>query len=183
MPPLDDTSFGHHVPWETTSIGSRVPDWCVSTLDQHRGICHDKPVWARLVGLCLSLRVGSRDGAHRRAVYTATKIPFMYSQTRDCAASVPISTFVCLWAIYIFPGSINIFSCSRIGRPIAEIYKSLTDTWMWKLGLRPRNSFSENICFKFSVLCLCSVRNVSCKGCIVQRQKLHQIGTDWESSC
>jgi hypothetical protein len=27
----------------------------------------------------------------------------------------------------------------------------------WKLGLRPRNSFSGNICIKFSVLCLCSV--------------------------
>ncbi len=30
---------------------------------------------------------------------------------------------------------------------------------MWYLGLRPRNSFSENICFEFSVLCLCSVRD------------------------
>ncbi len=28
--------------------------------------------------------------------------------------------------------------------PILEIYQSLTDTWMWKLGLRPRNSQKRN---------------------------------------
>jgi hypothetical protein len=28
---------------------------------------------------------------------------------------------------------------------------------MWKLELRPRYSFSGNICFKFSAFCLCSV--------------------------
>ncbi len=48
-------------------------------------------------------------------------------------------------------------SSSRIGRPIMGIYKSLTDAWMWKLGLRPRYSFSGNICFEISVFCLCSV--------------------------
>ncbi len=42
-------------------------------------------------------------------------------------------------------------SCNRIGRSIVGIYKSLTDTWMWKLGLRPYNSFSGNICLQFSV--------------------------------
>jgi hypothetical protein len=77
-------------------------------------------------------------------------------QKRNCVASVPISTFMCLWAIYIFPGSVHIFSCSRIGRPIEGIYKSLTYTWMWKLGLRPTNFFFMNICFKFFVFwCLC----------------------------
>jgi hypothetical protein len=40
------------------------------------------------------------------------------------------------------------------------VYNSLTDTWMWKSGLRPRYSFSWNICFKFSAFCLCSVQYV-----------------------
>ncbi len=95
--------------------------------------------------------------------HTATKIPFMYSQKRDRTASAPISTLMCLWAIYIFPGTVHIFSCSRrIGRSIVGIYKSLTDTWMWKLGLRPDNSFSGNICFEFSVLRLCSASSPTC---------------------
>ncbi len=41
-----------------------------------------------------------------------------------------------------------------------NFYKSLRDTWMWKLRLWQRNSFSGNICLEFSVLflsLLCSV--------------------------
>jgi hypothetical protein len=39
---------------------------------------------------------------------------------------------------------------------------------MWKLGLRPRYSFSGNICFKFSSFCLCSAlkKDHSCQSII-----------------
>ncbi len=66
-----------------------------------------------------------------------TNIP----RKRNCAASVPISTFICLWAIYIFPWLVCLFCCREICGTILGIYKSITDIWMWKLGLRPRNSF------------------------------------------
>jgi hypothetical protein len=79
---------------------------------------------------------------------TATKIPFMYSFSGNCAASVPIFTFMCLWANYIYQGTVLIFSCRRIGRSILE---------KWQLGLWPRHSLSRNICFEFSAFVLCSV--------------------------
>ncbi len=41
---------------------------------------------------------------------------------------LPVSTFMYLWAIYIFPGSVCLFCCSQIGRPILGIYNSLADT-------------------------------------------------------
>jgi hypothetical protein len=64
-----------------------------------------------------------------------------YPEERNCAASVPISTFMSLWAFYIPTISLPIFCCRKICGLILGIFKSLTDTWKWKLGLRPRNSF------------------------------------------
>jgi hypothetical protein len=71
----------------------------------------------------------------------------MYSQKRNCYFQnrmimfcLPIPTEINLWEIYIFPGLVCLFCCMEICGQILGIYKSLTDTWMWKLGLRPRNS-------------------------------------------
>jgi hypothetical protein len=46
-----------------------------------------------------------------------------------------------LWAIYLFPWSVCLFCCRTINQQNVEIYRSLVDTWMWKMGLRPHNSF------------------------------------------
>ncbi len=56
----------------------------------------------------------------------------MYSQKWNCSASFPISKFMYLWAIYIFPGSVYLFCFCKIGRRILRIYEPLTDTQMWK---------------------------------------------------
>ncbi len=42
-------------------------------------------------------------------ISTTRKIPFVYSFSGNCTASVIIPTFMCLWAIYIFSGSVHIF--------------------------------------------------------------------------
>ncbi len=62
------------------------------------------------------------------------KIRNKFSQKRNCGASVPILTFMCLWAIYLFPPSVCPTCCRKICGWILGIYKSFTDTWMWKLG-------------------------------------------------
>ncbi len=94
---------------------------------------------------------------------------------------------------YIFPGSVHIFSCSRIGRPhckcsVSQFLNSYIcerilyfqdrstyfaagkyvdgsreyincsqDTWMWKLGLRPRNSQKRTSQMGFSLQCDISI--------------------------
>ncbi len=85
------------------------------------------------------------------ALQTISKIRNKYSQKRNCAATILISTLMCLWAIYIFSRSICIFCCRKICGSIVGIYISLTDTWMWKLGLRSRNSQKKNVLVGFSL--------------------------------
>ncbi len=63
-------------------------------------------------------------------------------QKRIIMFCLPIYKFMYLWTIYIFPGSVCLFCCSQIDRPIRGIYKSLTDTWILELGTGPRRLIS-----------------------------------------
>ncbi len=115
----------------------------------HFFVCH---LWFHR--LYLRLKQPARDP---RCGYTATALPFyifLFWELRVLSPNFHIHVSVNnLYSPRIGPH----ISSSRKGRPSLEIYNSLTDTWMWKLGLRPQYSFTGNICFKFSAFCLCSV--------------------------
>ena len=53
-----------------------------------------------------------------------------YFQSSIIKFCLPISTFMYLWGIYIFPRSVWLFCCRKICGMILEIYKLLADTWM-----------------------------------------------------
>jgi hypothetical protein len=84
------------------------------------------------------------------------KIRNKYSQKRNCAASVPIPhSRVCERFIYIPTPTIDLpILLQEICGPMLGIYKSLTDTWMWKMVLGLRNSHKRNTLMGFSLQCI-----------------------------
>ncbi len=63
------------------------------------------------------------------------KIRNKHSQKRSCTATVLISTFMCRWAIYIFPRSICLFFCrkyvDRSWEYINNSQKHKCGNWDW----------------------------------------------------
>ncbi len=110
-------------------------------------------------------------------LHTAPAISFIYSFFWELRGLSPnFHIHVSVSDLYI-PRIGPHISSSKKGRPIVGIYNSLTDTWMWKLGLRPRYSFSGNICFKFSAFCLCSAgKYVDRSWEYINRSQTHECG-------
>jgi len=70
---------------------------------------HNWGEWAKL--LLASAQALWSHNFCKWCIYTVTKIWNKYSQNCTCAASIPISTFMCLWAICIFPLPVRLFCC------------------------------------------------------------------------
>jgi hypothetical protein len=67
----------------------------------------------------------------------------------------------CVCDRFIFSQDRSAVCCRKICGQILGIFQSLTDTWMWKLGLRPRNPFSGSRELGFSLQCILPVSVIS----------------------
>ncbi len=59
----------------------------------------------------------------------------------------------CVYECFIYFHDRSPILLEEICRPILGLYESLTGTWMWKLGLRPRYSQKRNTYVGFSLQC------------------------------
>jgi len=83
----------------------------------------------------LSIKSLYSELACRHCKDSMPKIRNQYSQKRNCVASVPIPTFMFLWAIYIFLRLVCLFCCRKIGGQPGEYIKRSEihecENWDW----------------------------------------------------
>ncbi len=101
-----------------------------SRTNENRSVLNDKK-WNKKLLLQTSLSyLLRRCCSNLHCKDTLPKIRNKYSQKWNCAASFPIPTFMYLWAIYIFLGSVCLLCCIKVGRQILGVRKPLRDTYM-----------------------------------------------------
>ncbi len=107
-------------------------------------------------------------------VHCKDKIPKFrnkYSQKRNIGVSVPISTFMCLWAIYIFPRWVFLFCWRKyVDRSWEDINRSQThEYWNWDQGRAIPKKGIHNWVFRCSVksifIQLVLYLNIRCNSC------------------
>ncbi len=88
--------------------------------------------------------------------YTATKIPFMYSQKRNCAASVSIFPHSFLWAIFVYSQNRSPYFPAAEWADRSWEYMNRSQTHEYGNWDLPRTiPFLEIFVSNFTVLCLC----------------------------
>ncbi len=87
------------------------------------------------------------------SIYVFPEMKLLFPTQNYNVLSPSSYTHISVRDLYIFPGSVCQFCCREICGRILRIYKSLTDTWMWKLGPRPHNSQKRNTYMGFSLQC------------------------------
>ncbi len=117
---------------------------------------------------------------------TAKAIPFIYSFSGNRAVSALISTFMCLWAIYIFPGSVYIFPPAEQADPSWEyIIRSQTHecgNCDWAPDIPFLGIFVSN--FRHFVFAVWADRDVSGQQePVLVWSSLHHRGLIWTWTC
>ncbi len=136
----------YHEAW-FRRIGSNIASWMLQPNHYLTGWQLWVPTWSPFWGPLPTLQWKGQWESNINVWF-----PFMYSQklnfyfqNRIIMFCFPVPSLIYFREIDIFPVSVCLFCCREICGPILGIlYKSLTDTWMWKLGLRPRNSQKRN---------------------------------------